>query len=338
MVDSPPIPRFDAHTHLFHDRAFLERILKEKRLKVLVINVTGEGLFDRPMDQRWEAMTDMKARYPERFHLCTTFDPSSVTAPGFADRVIDRLARDIQAGATAVKVWKDIGLEVRAEDGGFVQIDDPRFQPIWAFLADRDVPVIAHTGEPRAAWQPLDKESPHYRFYNENPAYHTHGRDDVPDWTTVMDARDRWLEQNPDLTVVGAHLGSMAHDVEMVSDRLERYDNFFVDTAERFGDLVTQPSQKVRSFFKTHADRIVYGTDVILEHPADQVSETQRAQEKREYESMLADHWAYLTSGQSITVQDKLVEPVRVPGLDLPPSVLQAVYHDNAAFLYGGTT
>lgn len=334
MTQHLSIPRFDAHTHLFHNREFLQELLEEG-LKVLVINITGEDLFERPMEQRWEGMKAMKDRYPAQVFLCTTFDPSPVTDAGFADRVIDRLDQHIKAGATAVKVWKDIGLDVRDEDGSFVQIDDPRFQPVWDFLADRGVPVIAHTGEPRAAWEPLDKESPHYRFYSENPKYHMHGWDDIPDWTTVIDARDRWLDQNPDLTVVGAHLGSMAHDVEMVSDRLERYDNFYVDTAERFGDLVTQPTEKVRAFFKQHADRIVYGTDVIVEHPTDQVSEKQRVQEKEEYQSILADHWEYLTSGQSILIRDKLVDPVRVSGLDLPPSVLQAVYHDNAASLYG---
>ncbi len=335
MIQDSSLPRFDAHTHLFHDRGFLKTLLEEERLRVLIINITGEALFEAPMEQRWEAMKAMKDRYPSRVALCTTFDPSPVTETGFADHVIERLRRHIEAGATAVKVWKDIGLAVRDEEGRFVQIDDPRFEPIWGFLADRDVPVIAHTGEPRAAWQPLDKESPHYRFYSENPTYHLHGRDDVPDWATVMEARDRWLEQNPDLTVVGAHLGSMAHDVDMVSDRLERYDNFYVDTAERFGDLVTQSSQKVRAFFEQHADRIVYGTDVIVEHPADQVSEAQRAQEKEAYESMLANHWDYLTSGDSILVQDKLVDPVRVSGLNLPSSVVQAVCHDNAAKLYG---
>lgn len=328
------IPRFDAHTHLFHDREFLRELLK-KGLKVLVINITGEELFERPMEQRWEAMKAMKGRYPDQVFLCTTFDPSSVTGAGFADRVINRLDQHIEAGATAVKVWKDIGLDVRDEDGSFIQIDDPRFQPVWEFLADRGVPVIAHTGEPRAAWEPLDEESPHYRFYSENSASHMHERKDVPNWTTIIDARDRWLEQNPDLTVVGAHLGSMAHDVEMVSDRLERYDNFYVDTAERFGDLVSQPSEKVRAFFERHADHIVYGTDVIVEHPPAQISKDKKGQEKRVYEETLSDHWDYLTSEESIIIQDKLIEPVRVPGLGLPAGVLQAVYHENAIALYG---
>jgi predicted TIM-barrel fold metal-dependent hydrolase len=335
MIYNQSIPRFDAHTHLFHDRDYLTDLLEEWRLKVLVINITGEDLFERPMDRRWEAMTAMKARYPDRVGLCTSFDPSGVTEDGFAERVTEQLSGHLDAGAAAVKVWKDIGLDVRDDDGSYVQIDDPRFQPIWDLLAERDVPVIAHTGEPRAAWQPLDEKSPHYRFYSENPKYHMYRRDDVPDWTEVIAARDRWLEQNPNLTVVGAHLGSMAHDVEMVSNRLERYDNFYVDTAERFGDLVTQPTPTVRDFFKQHVDRILYGTDVIVEHPSDQVSEDEQAEGKEEYESVLSDHWEYLTSGHPIVIQDKLVEPVRVSGLDLPPDVLQAVYHDNAASLYG---
>lgn len=335
MMDVQSIPKIDAHTHVFYDRGFLPDLLDRWRLKLVVINITGEELFEESMDRRWAAMTEMKEQYPDRVAICTTFDPSGVTESGFAERAVDSLAKDVRRGATVVKVWKDVGLDVEDDDGRYVQIDDPRFQPIWDFLAANDVPVIAHTGEPRAAWQPLDESSPHYRFYSESPTYHMYGREGVPAWEDVMEARDRWLEHNPDLTVVGAHLGSMAYDVAEVAQRLDRYDNFYVDTAERFGDLVTQPRDTVRQFFMTYADRILYGTDVIVEHDAERLTpETVEAQ-RTEYERLLSSHWQYLGDDAEIRIQGKLVEPVTVQALDLPRDVLQSVYHDNAASLYG---
>lgn len=334
-MDVHTLSKIDAHTHVFYDRAFLTDLLDRWRLKLLVINITGEDLFDEPMEERWAAMTALKEQYPDRVRLCTTFDPAGVVEEGFTDRVIDALAEDVRRGASVVKVWKDLGLEVRDRDGQYVQVDDPRFQPIWDFLAETDVPVIAHIGEPRAAWQPLDPESPHYRFYSEHPKYHLHDREDVPPWRALMEARDRWLEQNPELTVVGAHFGSMAYDVEEVAQRLDRYDNFYVDTAERFGDLVTQSSEAVRDFFLAYSDRILYGTDVIVEHDAEHISAEHEADERANYEELLSSHWHYLSGDGAITIQDKLVEPVTVEALNLPSDVLRAVYHDNAASLYG---
>lgn len=320
-------PRIDAHTHVFHDRSYLEGLMDDWRLRVVVINITGAQMFAQPMDARWAAMCALKDRYPERVALCTTFDPAGVAEHGFAERTVRKLAADLDRGATMVKVWKDVGLEV--QDGSrYVQVDDERFQPVWDFLTERGVPVLAHIAEPRAAWLPLDPASPHYRYYRDHPAYHLHRQDDVPAWEEVVAARDRWVEKNPSLTVVGAHLGSMAHDVRLVAERLDRYPNLYVDTAERFGDLVTQPSDRVRAFFTDYADRILYGTDVIVDRPS--VSEAEACDERDAYDALLRTHEDYLAGHGMIEVQDKLVEPVRVEALNLDAAVLRQVVHDNA--------
>lgn len=329
-MPQPPFPIIDAHTHVFHDRAYLEALLEKWQMKLVVINITGEAMFEAPMAARWEAMTALKETYPDRVALCTTFDPEPAAEPGFAERVVSELKEDLRRGASMVKVWKDLGLEAKDDDGAFIQVDDARFQPIWDVLAEEGIPVLAHIGEPRAAWLPLDPESPHFRYYRDHPAYHLYRRDDVPSWEHIMAARDRWLAQNPGLTVIGAHLGSMAHDVAAVAERLEAHPNFYVDTAERFGDLVAQPSEAVRAFFTSYADRILYGTDVIIEHAADEVSAEEREEERAGYDRLLASHWNYLSGDGAIEVQDKLPEPARAEALDLPRAVLESVYAKNA--------
>ncbi len=328
------VPCIDAHTHVFHDRPGLARLLAEGRLRIVVVNITGARAFAAPMAARWEAMCALKERYPKHVALCTTFDPRGIGEAGFAEHVTKKLRADLDRGAAMVKVWKDIGLEVK--DGGrHVQIDDGRFRPIWDFLAEEHVPVLAHIAEPRAAWQPLDRKSPHYRYYRDHPAYHLHGREDVPTWEAIIASRDRWIEQNPGLTIIGAHLGSMACDVGLVAERLERYPNFHVDTAERFGDLATQPSEKVCTFFTRYADRILYGTDVIMERPLAEISEGEAEAERAGYERLLAAHVRYLAGDGTIEIQDKLARPVHVRALNLGEGVLRHVLHDNAARLIG---
>lgn len=329
------LPKVDAHTHLFYDQGSLAELLAAWHLQAVVVNITGEGLFEAPMAQRWQAMQDLKKAHPRRFALCASFDPAEVVAHGTAERAVTHLQHRLQQGASLVKVWKDVGLSVRDDEGRYVQIDDARFQPIWDFLAGAGVPVLVHVAEPRAAWEPLDRQSPHYRYYRDHPEHHLYQRDEVPSWERIIAARDRWLERNPDLTVVGAHFGSMAHDVDLVAERLERYPNFYVDTAERFGDLVVQPSGKVRRFLTRYADRVLYGTDVIAERPAGAVAEPERRRQHEAYADLLAQHARYFAGGGTVEVQDKLVEPVRIEALGLPDDVLAQVYGQNARRLYG---
>lgn len=322
--------RIDFHTHLFYDRPYLVPLMDSWRLRAGVINITGKKVFDEPMDRRWRAMVSLKEKHPDRFFLCTTFDPESIDEPRFAEDVIAGISQDIRHGACMVKVWKDIGLDLRDASGTLVMIDDPRFRPIWEFLADDGVPVLAHIAEPRAAWLPLDRTSPHYAYYSSHPQYHLYRDPAAPAWERLIEARDRWIEQNPRLTIIGAHFGSNEHDVALVAERLERYPNYHVDTAERFGDLITQECERVRAFFMRFHDRILYGTDVILDRPADAVAPRAQERELESYEELLRTHWQYLASAESITIADKLLEPRQVQGLNLPPPVLQDVYANNA--------
>lgn len=332
-MNLPGQPIIDAHTHIFYDRAFLGPLFEERALQIVVINITGENFFREPMDARWRAMLELKEAHPDHVILSTTFDPKAVVHSESGGELVARELREhVRQGASVVKVWKDLGLVVKDPSGHYVQVDDPRFQPIWDVLAEEEVPVIAHIAEPRAAWLPLDEKSPHYRFYRDHPEHHLWRRTNVPSWEELIAARDNWLASNPSLAVIGAHLGSMAYDAAEVARRLDQYPNFYVDTAERFGDLVAQSSDTVRAFFVRYADRIVYGTDVIVDAPSGMPLD--EASVRKNYDALLADHAEYLSGEGVIEVQDQLLEPVLVPALNLPQDVLRKVYYENAARLF----
>ena len=38
------------------------------------------------------------------------------------------------AGARGVKIWKNIGMALKIEAGQYIMVDDPVFEPIFAFL------------------------------------------------------------------------------------------------------------------------------------------------------------------------------------------------------------
>ena len=143
----------------------------------------------------------------------------------------------------------------------------------------------------------------------------------------MISARDHILEKHPRLVVIGAHFGSLEHDLDEVARRLNRYPNFYVDCAARTRDLTRQPREKVRSFFIKYQDRILYGVDSTWKPfrekrpPTDQQRRPSSTASKRQYR---ADYAFYAGMGP-MQYDGRTVE-----GLALPKKVLEKFYHENA--------
>jgi predicted TIM-barrel fold metal-dependent hydrolase len=296
-------------------------------MRAIVVEV-----FTDPARERWESMVEHQAMHPERLLLCTSFDASRIEEPDFAETTIAQLRTDLARGAVMVKVWKNVGLVYKDSQGNFIQIDDPRFQPVWDFLTEEGIPVLAHIGEPKAAWLPLDEKNPHYDYYANHPQYHAYNDPTMPRWETIIEARDAWLARNPDLTVIGAHLGSMAYDVDEVAKRLDAYPHFYVETAERFGDMAIQPTEKVRAFFLKYQDRILYGTDLGTRGPESDLSAQELEEERDDYiDRRFQVHWDYLTRSDSVEfVRTGTPFRVTTKGLGLLRDVVEKFYYRNA--------
>jgi predicted TIM-barrel fold metal-dependent hydrolase len=135
----------------------------------------------------------------------------------------------------------------------------------------------------------------------------------MPQWATVIAARDRWLARNPNLTVIGAHFGSMADDLDALSRCLDSFPNFDVDVSARLRDIELLPAERVRQFFMAYQDRILFGTDVSIMGPESGMSELALRKEEKESESQYAGWWAYASDT-----------------LHLPAAVLTKFYSGNA--------
>ena len=314
------IPKVDVHSHYEHDDPTLVPALESWHLRSVLVNVFS----DHRLVEKGENMWALQAAHPERFFVISTFDPFPVDDPRFAQRTIERLRGEIARGAKAVKVWKSVGMEVKDAQGSYVQIDDPRYQPIWDFLAEQHVPVLAHIGEPRAAWQPLSPSSPHYGYYSTHPEYHAYAHPEIPRWEEIIAARDRWLARNPGLVVIGAHLASLEQSVDELAERLDRYPNLYIDTAARFNDLAMQPSAKVRDFLIHYQNRVLYGTDF---------GEGDFSRER--LDSGFRQHWSYLGGADSVDFGRADAWHARAAGLALPRPVLEKIAHGNAERVLG---
>jgi predicted TIM-barrel fold metal-dependent hydrolase len=319
-VDIRSLPKIDLHAHYRTAHPELVPTLDAWNMRAVLVNVTSDG----EHEQKWREMRALQAAHPDRFALVTTFDPFRFNEADFAERVIEQLRGDIAAGARAVKVWKNIGLELKDPQGAHVQIDHPRFQPIWDFLVEQRVPVLAHIAEPQAAWLPLDPDDPHFWYYSNHPEYHAYQHPEMPRWEAIIAARDRWLRRNPRLVVIGAHLGSLERDVAEVAKRLDEFPNFHVETAARINDLAMQPRERVRDFMIRYQDRILWGTDL-----------GEGSVSAQRLDAAFTQHWSYLGTGDTVTMGSATGWHRSVPGLALPPAVLEKIGARNAERLLG---
>ena len=310
----------DAHVHLYKDDPAFGVLLKRLNLRVLDICVIDDrDPYGKGLEPQRSDVLKVAHATGGRAVFCTTFSPYDFEEPGFAQRTIQQLNGDFAAGAIAVKIYKVMGMEMKSKAGKYVMPDDPGFEPIYKDIAAHQRTVVAHIAEPDSCWQPPNPASPDYEYYQQHPEEYAYAHPDWPSKTAILAARDHLLDENPQLRVVGAHLGSMEADVNQMAQRFDRYPNFAVDTAARVPYFMLQPRDKVRAFLIKYQDRVLYGTDLVV-MPKDNTEEA-----LAEWNDTYARDWKFFATDQSVEYKGRSYR-----GLALPGPVLRKIFHDNA--------
>lgn len=309
----------DAHVHVFKSGPAFQAMLERLNLKLLNILVMDDTLPYRKQLQLQvdDALALMRA---SRGHIafCTTFDPYKFESSSFTADAVKQINQNFSEGAIAVKIWKNIGMEIKDRNGKYIMADDPKFEPIYQDIQRQDKTLLAHLAEPDVAWGPPDKEDPSWSYYQENPQWYLGDKPGFPSKQAILAARDRVLKDNPKLRVVGVHLGSMEKNLDDIARRLDAYPNFVIDMAARMEYLMLAPREKVRDFLIKYQDRVLYGTDL------DVLPDATIPEAVKDWQATYVRDWKFLATDQKITLEGKPIQ-----GLGLPQSVLQKIYRDN---------
>jgi predicted TIM-barrel fold metal-dependent hydrolase len=322
------ILKIDSHSHVFEDLPALNDLFR--RINVRTINVCNNGT-DGHLDTMHRIALDLYQKHPTLYPFESTFDLLRRDEPTYTKEVVAFLDRTFDQGAIGVKIWKEIGIDVKDRNGKFILPDDPRFDPIYAHIAQRGKVLHAHLAEPIDAWQPLDPNSAHYGYYSQNPEWHLYGKPEYPSHAAIIAARDNILKKHPTLTVLGAHLGSLEHDLEGIAARFDQYPNFYIEVSARTRNLTRHPSEKVRALFLKYPDRILYGVDANWKPflRPERTSPAQREGHIRSLEVRYKADFDYYAGTGEITYSGR-----KTQALHLPRSVLEKFYHGNAERLY----
>jgi predicted TIM-barrel fold metal-dependent hydrolase len=327
------VRKFDAHVHANVDDGVFLTIAKRDGFELLSINVDYPDF--PPLARQAAIAVKMHAADPKRFHFITTFSMARFGTPGWTAQAIKQVDAGFAQGAIGVKVWKNIGMVAKDASGKRVFLDDPRFDPVIAHIQSKGVPLIAHQGEPRNCWLPLDQMTTENdrEYFKSHPEYYMYLHPEEPSYEALMAARDRFVARHPGLSFVGAHMASLEWSVDELARFLDRYPNATVDLAARMTNLQAQSvkdREKVRAFFVKYQDRLLYGTD-LTQNPPDPAARAQNPPVTDDFageaDRVWRSDWKYLATPLSQPVAAIRGEAA---GLALPRAVIDKVYYGNA--------
>jgi predicted TIM-barrel fold metal-dependent hydrolase len=314
----------DTHAHFFLSAPVLTGMLERLNLHVvdiLVAHTADQKQLDLARSQAWDFVHSSNGHAV----LCSTFNPFPYAEPGFARKAIAEINQDFDRGAIAVKIWKNIGEQLKDRKGNYILPDNPVFEPIYRDITAHDKTLIAHVADPDSIWQAPNPQSADYGYYTKNPDWYMYGRANAPSKQGILAARDQLLKENPKLRVVGAHLGSMESDFAELAQHLDQYPNFAVDLAARMPYVVQQPHDQIIAFITKYQDRLIYATD--NEGPANSNPD----QLVQELEKGYALDWRFFATSDTLQYRGHTVK-----GLALPQPILRKLYHDNAVHWFPG--
>ena len=317
----------DVHTHLFYrlrdNLQSLTDVVQMMDRNNIAACISLDG---RLGDQLQSHHAFLKRHFPDRFLVMANVDwvgggdrsdPATWDChrAGFADRTADQLRRAAQDNLiVGLKVFKRFGLGYRNPDGSLIKIDDPRFDPIWAACGELNLPILIHTADPAAFFEPIGPTNERWEELVRHPDWSFAGGQ-FPTRDELLDARNRLIGRHRTTNFICAHVANCSEDLDRVAGWLDRYPNMYVEIASRISEL-GRKERSAAKFIGRYADRVLFGTDGPWP------------------EARLKSYWRFLeTDDESFDYSEKDPPPQglwRIDGMRLPDEVLQKVYHGNA--------
>jgi predicted TIM-barrel fold metal-dependent hydrolase len=327
-------PVVDCHTHflhrLRHNPTALDDFVALMDRNRIAICASLDGQLGGTLEEHKQFLW---TRYPDRFVIFanvnwrgdgTTVDPETWAChrARFGEDTAAAIREAVASGVSGLKVFKQFGLEHKNPDGSLIKIDDPRWNPIWEACGDCGIPVIIHTGDPEAFFEPVNAQNERYEELSRHPEWSFHGPQ-FPSRDELLAARNRVIERHPKTQFIGAHVANQAEDLSVVSRWLDQYPNLSIDPASRISELGRQPFT-AREFLIKYADRVLFGTDGPWP------------------EARLRYYWRFFeTRDEYFPYSEKEPPPQGfwyIYGVDLPHDVLEKLYYRNAMRLIPGVT
>jgi predicted TIM-barrel fold metal-dependent hydrolase len=323
------LPIVDSHVHLLPTPKALARALALfDQVGVTRFCAKSAGA---PGTGRYRATLAIQRRLGERFAFFVNPDWDGFGQPGWSEREVSRLEAAARDGARGVKIFKALGLSVRDPEGKLVAVDDPRLDAYFEAAGRLGLIVAIHTSDPRVFFDPPGPRNERHLELLFAPNWSFAG-EGLPGKDELLAQRDRRLARHPGTTFLGIHLANSPEDLGYVARLLAAQPNLWVDTSARVPEFGRHPPAEVRAFFLAHQDRILFGSDIVIDEdgyqlgslsiwPDEDVDAVRFYQAHRDY---------FETARRGLRHPTPIQGAWTVDGIGLPREALDKLYRRNA--------
>lgn len=319
MVWKPRYPVVDIHSHPQESGKTPDELVRIMDAAGVAVVADLDGDWGWTGHRLKRKLEEYGLKYPDRFIVMAKIDFGLYDRPDFVQEISTRLEKAAAWGVKGVKVWKNLGLMLRDAGGRLIPLDDSKLGPIWDKIGELGLPVIIHTADPVAFWQPVDRFNERYEELTEGGAwFDSYANGDYPSFEELMAQRENLLRQHPKTIFVGAHMAELGNDLQRLARLMDTFPNFYLEISDRLYELGRQP-YSAREFFIKYQDRILFGIDLYPETHVYQVYYRffETFDEYFDYPRHYFKHGRW-----------------KIYGISLPDSVLRKLYYLNAVRLF----
>ncbi len=319
-------PFIDIHNHQWampsQDLGELVREMDKLNMAIMN-NLSGRGykeaggLFD-VQDSTYfkKAQANIGAHYPGRFIQFSNLSFAHFGQQGWTERALAELETDVRNDAKGLKIYKDLGMDFKDEQGRRIAVDDRRLDAIWEKCGSLHIPVLIHSADPPSFWDPMDKYNERWLELKTHPDRKRENAHPAS-WKTIIEEQHHVFRAHRNTVFIAAHFGWLANDLSSLGKLLDECPNVYVEIAAIIAELGRQPRQ-AKDFFIKYQDRILFGKDSWVP-------------------SEYATYFRVLeTSDEYFPYHKKYHAFWRMYGLALPDEVLKKVYYKNALRIIPG--
>ena len=273
-LKSAKYPFIDVHNHQWNmSKEHLAEVTTEmdKLNMAIMVNLSGRGFtrvetepgkFEyRMKDSQFlkESIQNVSEQNTGRFIIFTNIDFHDFGKEGWTERTLQELEDDVKSGANGLKIYKNLGLTLKDNNGNRVATDDERLDPIWQKCAELGISVLIHTGEPFQFWQPRDKNNERWLELKQKPNRYRDPKI-YPSWEQVMEEQHNVFRKHPNTIFINAHLGWLGNDLAKLGKLMDELPNMYTEIGAVLAELGRQP-RFAREWFIKYQDRIMFGKD-----------------------------------------------------------------------------
>ena len=302
-------PFIDVHGHqrLMSDGQ-VDRLVREMDAMNMGLMVNLSGSYGDALAER---VKNLKGRFPSRFVVFANMNLREVNRPDFGPWAAAQLEHDVKVGgAQGLKVFKELGMDVKDATGKRIPLDDPRFDPVWDKCGELGIPVLIHTAEPAEFFQPIDRNNERWLELVTHPG-RARPPERYPPFDSLMAEQHRVFQRHAKTTFINAHLGWYGNDLAHLGALMDSLPNMMAELGAVIYDVGRQP-RFAREFFVRYQDRILMGKDTY---------------EAKEYQTYFR---IFETADEYFPYYRNYHAFWRMYGIDLPDEVMKKVYYKNA--------